>query len=84
MPELPDVALYVEQSCAARFELVFTPDLLQRYLDEDLFLTILSRRPTADEQKLLRNHANKAGSLETATRELAWALLMTSEFSLNH
>jgi hypothetical protein len=50
----------------------------------DLFLTILSRRPTADEQKLLRDHVTRAGSLETAARELAWALLMTSEFTLNH
>ncbi|HEY7152373.1 MAG TPA: DUF1549 and DUF1553 domain-containing protein [Gemmataceae bacterium] len=50
----------------------------------DLVLTILSRRPTADEQKLFRAHAARAESLETAARELAWALLMTSEFSLNH
>jgi hypothetical protein len=50
----------------------------------DLFLTILSRRPTADEQKLFRVHTTRTGSLETAARELAWALLLTSEFSLNH
>src|SRR5688572_19001115 len=50
----------------------------------ELFLTILSRRPTADEQKLFRTHADRTGSLETAAREFAWALLMTSEFSLNH
>lgn len=50
----------------------------------DLFLTILSRRPTADEKKLFRAYVERAGSLETAARELAWALLLTSEFSLNH
>jgi hypothetical protein len=50
----------------------------------DLFLTILSRRPTADERQLFRAHATRAGSPEAAARELAWALLMTSEFSLNH
>jgi hypothetical protein len=50
----------------------------------DLFLTVLSRRPTDNEQKQFRAHATNAGSLETATRELAWALLMMSEFSLNH
>jgi len=50
----------------------------------NLFLAILSRHPTADEQKLFRGHVTKSKSLETATRELAWALLMTSEFSLNH
>jgi hypothetical protein len=50
----------------------------------DLFLTILSRPPTADEQDLLRTHVTRDGSLEMAAREFAWALLMTSEFSLNH
>lgn len=50
----------------------------------DLFLTILSRRPTADERKLFRDHAARVGSAEPAARELAWALLMTAEFSLNH
>lgn len=50
----------------------------------ELFLTFLSRRPTADELKLARAHAGKAGSAEAAYRELAWALMMTSEFSLNH
>jgi len=50
----------------------------------DLFLAILSRRPTADERQLFRAHATRVGSVETAARELAWALLATSEFSLNH
>lgn len=50
----------------------------------DLFLTFLSRRPTADEQRIFRTHATKADSSEGAYRELAWALMMTSEFSLNH
>jgi hypothetical protein len=50
----------------------------------DLFLTFLSRRPTADELRLFRAHATKADSADTAYRELAWALMMTSEFSLNH
>ena len=50
----------------------------------DLFLTFLARRPTADELKLARAHVAKVDSAETAYRELAWALMMTSEFSLNH
>ena len=50
----------------------------------DLFLTILSRRPTADELKLSRDHLGRSDSAEAAARELAWALMMTSEFSLNH
>jgi hypothetical protein len=50
----------------------------------DLFLAILSRRPTADEQRLVRDHLAASHSAEAACRELAWALMMTSEFSLNH
>ena len=50
----------------------------------DLVLAVLSRRPTADEQRLFRDHAARAGSVEAAARELAWALMMTSEFSVNH
>jgi hypothetical protein len=50
----------------------------------DLFLAILSRRPTADEQKLFRAHVARTGPLETAARELGWALLLSSEFAVNH
>lgn len=52
---------------------------------EELFLTILSRRPTSQEQLLAREHLQAVeGSPETAYRELAWALLMSAEFVLNH
>jgi hypothetical protein len=50
----------------------------------DLFLAVLARRPTAEEVRLFRDHAARSASAEAAGRELAWALLMTSEFSLNH
>jgi hypothetical protein len=49
----------------------------------DLFLTILSRRPTADEQRRVRDHLAASESAEAACGELVWALMMTSEFSLN-
>ena len=49
----------------------------------DVFLTILARPPTVEEQELVRNHVAPAGSLQSAARELMWALMMTSEFSLN-
>jgi hypothetical protein len=51
---------------------------------DSLVLRVLSRRATAGEQELFRDHAARVGSVEAAARELAWALLMTSEFSLNH
>jgi hypothetical protein len=50
----------------------------------DLFMTILSRRPTAEEQRQFRDHVARSDSPEAACRELAWALMMSSEFSLNH
>lgn len=50
----------------------------------DLYLIILSRRPTERDRQIVRDHVAKAGSADTACRELAWALMMSSEFSLNH
>jgi hypothetical protein len=50
----------------------------------DLFLAILTRPPKHEEQQFFRNHVAHAQSLQSATRELMWALMMTSEFSLNH
>jgi hypothetical protein len=43
---------------------------------DELFLTILSRYPTDAERQLARE--------QNENRELAWALLLSSEFSLNH
>jgi hypothetical protein len=52
---------------------------------DELFLTILARYPTAAEQKFVQEQVRrKDASPHDAYRELAWALLMSSEFSLNH
>jgi hypothetical protein len=53
-------------------------------LAEQLFVTILSRRPTAAEMNTVSAHLQSGESPQAAARELAWALLMSSEFSLNH
>lgn len=51
---------------------------------DELFLTILARRPAAAERELARDHLGRAGGpSQAAYREMAWALLMSSEFSLN-
>jgi hypothetical protein len=50
----------------------------------DLFLTILSRRPTDDELRQVKPYLNRTGSSADGLRELAWVLIMTSECSLNH
>lgn len=51
---------------------------------EAMFLTILARRPTPQERDELRAPMGAGASPRSALRELAWALLMSSEFSLNH
>jgi hypothetical protein len=51
---------------------------------EELFLTLLARRPTPQERQLVRERFDASASLPSAYRELAWALLLSSEFSLNH
>jgi hypothetical protein len=50
----------------------------------DLFLTILARRPTPDEQRRVKVYLERSESAQSGCRELAWVLMMTSEFSLNH
>ncbi len=50
-----------------------------------LFMTILSRPPTADERRLVEAQFDDATAPSQAVyRQVAWALLMSSEFSLNH
>ena len=50
----------------------------------DLFLTILARPPTEKELGQARAYVERSSSKSDGLRELAWALIMTSEFSLNH
>ena len=50
----------------------------------ELFIAILSRRPTDSERGLVKQQLASANSPAEAYRELAWALLMSSEFALNH
>lgn len=51
---------------------------------ERLFLGTLSRRPTATESQKLLGHVGKAGDAKTAYSDILWALLNSSEFTLNH
>lgn len=50
----------------------------------DLFMTILARPPSADELRQAKAYLARSGPAAGGLRELAWVLLMTSEFSLNH
>lgn len=52
---------------------------------DDLYLTILSRLPTADEMKLVEDYAKSSVAKGRETwLDLAWALINTDEFRMKH
>jgi len=55
-----------------------------RKLVEDLFLTFCSRLPTADEQQAAQQHLSVAPSRREGAEDLAWGLLNSLEFLVNH
>jgi hypothetical protein len=50
---------------------------------EKLYLMTVSRRPTADEAKRLSSYVAKESSANSAYGDILWALLNSSEFTLN-
>ena len=51
----------------------------------DLYLTILSRYPTADEEKIAAAYAHESGlNRRQATVDVAWALINSTEFLYRH
>jgi hypothetical protein len=54
-------------------------------LAEELYLSLLTRRPTADERgEVARYLAERGGDRPRAVRELAWAIVTSAEFRFNH
>ena len=56
-------------------------------LSEELYLSVLTRRPTADETNDVRQllaAANTKGERREAMQALLWGLLLSAEFRLNH
>lgn len=49
-----------------------------------LYLTILSRRPTAEELQIAATYAQSAGNRRTAGLDVAWALVNSAEFLYRH
>jgi hypothetical protein len=49
---------------------------------ERIYLTTLSRRPTADEMAMLTDYVAKAGNRMTGYGDILWAALNSSEFTL--
>ncbi len=51
---------------------------------EEMYLTILSRRPTPDEMRILAAHVQNADSRRDAAIDIVWALINTTEFLYRH
>ena len=51
---------------------------------EVLYVSCLSRRPTADENRLLSEYVAKRGDPQSGYAGVLWILLNSSEFALNH
>jgi hypothetical protein len=49
-----------------------------------LYLTALSRRPSTEEKARLSEYIKKSDSRDSAYGDILWALLNSSEFTLNH
>lgn len=76
---------FAGRSIAAFVARVQVPDRPADDVVRELFLSILARPPSNAEWKLVRDQLASADSTPQAVyRDLAWALLMSSEFSLNH
>jgi hypothetical protein len=56
-----------------------------KQLAEELYLSVLTRRPTAAETSEVETYlAPRAEDRPAAIKELTWALLTSSEFRFNH
>jgi Protein of unknown function (DUF1549)/Protein of unknown function (DUF1553) len=53
-------------------------------LADELYLAVLSRRPTAEETQFVTTHLAGSKDRAKAVGQLAWALLASTEFCLNH
>ena len=51
---------------------------------DELFLSVLGRRPTPEERAEVAEHLKNAKDREVALQELTWAKLLSAEFRLNH
>ena len=68
------------QAVAAALRTPGTPEQMV----ERLYLTALSRRPTADETRRLTEYVGRQSDPRTAYGDVLWVLLNSSEFALNH
>jgi hypothetical protein len=51
---------------------------------DEMFLTTLSRRPTADERRAVKGSLADGDPKDEVFRDLFWALLNSKTFAFNH
>jgi hypothetical protein len=70
-----------EGNLADRLQKIAEPDQLA----EELYVSVLTRLPSADERTLVREHLGKyPDAREKAIGQLIWALLASNEFGVGH
>ncbi|MBA4062976.1 MAG: hypothetical protein C0501_04570 [Isosphaera sp.] len=83
-----DQTLFLKYGPALRGVLAPRAAALAKLPDEavadELFLSVLSRRPTADEAKDVADALRRAKDRTAALSELVWALVASAEFRFNH
>lgn len=60
------------------------PHFDENQVIQALFISVLSRLPSPQESRTFAPHLQAAKSRRTATSDLLWALLNTTEFAVNH
>jgi hypothetical protein len=65
-------------------QLVKTAKITDQQIVEELYLTVLSRRPKAAEAALWKKHFAASKDKQSAAQDLMWVLFNTKEFLFNH
>lgn len=76
---------HVQKKIKASPLVIEAGDLSEEEMVEKVYLTVLSRFPTADERLILSEHAESTFTRNTAlAADLVWALINQPEFYFNH
>ncbi len=70
-----------DNNLTARLDKLIPTDVIS----DELYLSVLSRYPSGAERREVADHLRRSGDRRAAAlQELAWALLASTEFRLNH
>ena len=84
LPIIPLTPTTMPDTSASLLDRLKALDSPEKVADE-LYMSVLSRRPSADEIAEVTEQLKTAGDRkEVVLKQLGWALLASSEFCLNH